>query len=181
MAVFFGRSEAMKSKRVITKIGDVFAVQINETIKKYFQLIAFDLTQLNSDGIRAFRPKYQLGDEPDLSTIVKGDVEFYAHCVTSLGVKLGLWQKVGKSNDTGVLDNILFTDTNDYARALGEESVTVSNRWYVWRIGDDDFKRVGKLQGENRKAEIGMVINPASVVHRMKTGEYDFPFYTRFE
>ena len=40
--------------RVTTKIGDIFSVNINETEKKYFQLIAFDQTQLNSDVIRAF-------------------------------------------------------------------------------------------------------------------------------
>jgi hypothetical protein len=34
------------AKRVITKIGDVFSAPINEHEKKYFQLIAFDLTQL---------------------------------------------------------------------------------------------------------------------------------------
>ena len=37
--------------RVYTKIGDVFSVKIDENSKKYFQLIAYDLTQLNSDVI----------------------------------------------------------------------------------------------------------------------------------
>ena len=37
--------------RVVTKIGDVFSVKLDNEVKKYFQLIAFDLTQLNSDVI----------------------------------------------------------------------------------------------------------------------------------
>lgn len=41
--------------RVVTKVGDVFSVKLDNEMKKYFQLIAFDLTQLNSDVIRAFK------------------------------------------------------------------------------------------------------------------------------
>lgn len=38
----------------ITKAGDTFSVDIGNGYCKYFQLIAFDLTQLNSDVIRCF-------------------------------------------------------------------------------------------------------------------------------
>ncbi len=36
-------------KRIHTKIGDVFVVKLENGRKKYFQLVVFDLTQLNSD------------------------------------------------------------------------------------------------------------------------------------
>ncbi len=170
----------MKSKRVVTKIGDVFSVKIDADTKKYFQLIAFDLTQLNSDVIRAFKKKYPINADPHLDEIVEGEVEFYAHCVANWGVKMGLWEKVGKSGDIGRLDHILFRDTEDYGCKEGEAPIRVSNRWYVWRIGCG-FRDVGKLKGENRKADIGLVINPESIVHRMRTGEYDLPFYPGFE
>lgn len=26
----------------------------------------------------------------------------------------------------------------------------ITHEWYVWHIGDDDFKRVGELRGKNR-------------------------------
>jgi len=166
------------SRRVVTKIGDLFSVTVSEEKRKFFQLIAFDLTQLNSDVIRAFKEQYANNENPDESEIVKGEVEFYAHCITKWGVKLGYWEKVSKLNDVGDLSHILFRDTNDYGE---KEHVKISERWYVWHIGDPDFTRVGKLEGENQKAEIGLVINPASIVHRMRTGEYDFPFYPGFE
>ncbi len=168
-------------KRVVTKIGDIFSVEVDKKSRKYFQLIAFDLTQLNSDVIRAFKKTYPSDEHPDPLEIVNGEVEFYSHCVTKWGVKLGYWEKVGKSADVGTLDHILFRDTSDYGRAAGEEPVRVSKNWYVWHIGDEDFTSVGKLEGENRKAEIGLVINPASIVNRIRTGEYDFPFYPGFE
>ena len=40
--------------RVYTKIGDVFCANLGD-YKKYFQLVAYDQTQLNSDVIRAFK------------------------------------------------------------------------------------------------------------------------------
>ncbi len=37
---------------------------------------------------------------------------------------------------------------------IGEEPTKVSQNWYAWRISiDKDLTRLGKLQGENLKAE----------------------------
>ena len=166
--------------RVYTKIGDVFSVKINEGSKKYFQLIAYDLTQLNSDVIRAFSTVYPINLNPDLSEIVEGEVEFYAHCVTKFGVKMGLWEKVGSNKNIGETNHILFRDSDDYGVGPGEKPVKISSNWYVWHINDVDFTDVGKLKGKNRKAEIGIVISPYSIVERIKTGKYDF-FYPGFE
>jgi hypothetical protein len=44
--------------RIRTKIGDVFSVPLDNINKKYFQYIPNDLTQLNSDVIRAFVKRY---------------------------------------------------------------------------------------------------------------------------
>ncbi len=54
-------------KRVRTKIGDVFCVKVSESEKRYFQLIAYDLTQLNRDVIRAFKKVYDIDVNPSLS------------------------------------------------------------------------------------------------------------------
>ena len=167
-------------KRTNTKIGDIFSVKITDNSKKYFQLIAFDLMQLNSDVIRAFNQIYPLDVNPDLQEIIKEEVEFYAHCVTKLGLKMKLWESVGNIDEIGTTSNVIFRDTNDYGSKLGEEPIKVSNKWYVWRINDKDFTTVGKLQGENRKAEIGGVLNPYDIVERIKTGKYSF-FFPGFE
>ncbi|WP_223255422.1 hypothetical protein [Flavobacterium sp. LM4] len=55
-----------------TKIGDIFSVKISENSKKCFQLIALDLTQLNSDVIRAFKNEYPINSSPDVLEIVNG-------------------------------------------------------------------------------------------------------------
>lgn len=162
-----------------TKIGDIFSVKIDEKGKKHFQLIAFDLLQLNSDVIRAFRSTYPLNTTPDLTEVVKDEVEFYTHCVTKLGLKMNTWEKEGNIKDVGKLDHIIFRDTNDSGSRPGEQ-VQVSDKWYIWRIGDEKFTDVGRLEGENRQAEIGLVVNPLGIVHRIKTGKFH-AFYPGFE
>ena len=161
-------------KRVITKIGDMFSVKIDENSKKYFQLIAFDLTQLNSDVIRAFKKIYPIDSNSDLSEIVNDEVGFYAHCVTKAGIKMNLWEKVGKSQDIGNTSQILFRGSRDSGTWINNEPVKISDKWYIWHINDEKFTRVGKLVGENRKAEIGVVVNPYDIVERIKTGKYSF-------
>ena len=168
-------------KRVIIKKGDVFFVKIDNLNKRYFQYITNDLKQLNSDVIRCFKKIYAIEETPNLDEIVKDEIFFYAHCVTKWGVKLGYWEKVGNISDVGTFDHILFRGTTDYGARKGEEPIMISNNWYVWKINDKDFTSIGKLSNEYRRAEIGMVINPESIVYRVKTGEYDFPFYPKFE
>lgn len=166
-------------KRVNTKIGDVFSVKIDCNYKKYFQLVAFDLTQLNSDVIRAFNKVYPIDSNPDLSEVLNGEIQFYAHCVTKFGIKMNLWEKVGNKSHLGNIKQILFRNTEDYGSKVEEEIIKVSDKWYVWHIGEK-FKYVGKLVGENINAEVGIVVNPYDVLERIKTGKYSF-VYPNFE
>ena len=163
-----------------TKIGDVFSVKINENSKKYFQLVAFDLRQLNSDVIRAFEKSYRLNENPDLAEIVNDEIDFYAHCVTKFGIKMGLWEVIGNTTKIGNTDNILFRGTSDYGTRPGLDPIKVSHNWHVWKINDKHFTDVGKLEGENLRAEIGIVVTPIDIVDRLRTGKYNF-VYPGFE
>lgn len=155
-------------KQVSTKKGDIFVVKIDAKSKHYFQYITNDLKQLNSDVIRCFEKIYPIDVQPDLIEIINDKIFFYAHYVTKWGVKLGYWEKIGNVKNVGSFESILFRDTNDYGIEKGEKPVKVSCNWYIWKIGDTEFTRVGKLERENRNAEIGMVINPESIVYRIK-------------
>ena len=159
--------------RINTKIGDVFSVKLDDRSKKFFQYVANDLTQLNSDVVRAFKKGYALDFHPDLSEIVNDEVSFYAHCFTKFGVKMNLWEKTGNIQDVGDLNSVLFRGSNDSGCKPGEQ-VLVSNNWYAWRINYGEFRVVGRLEGENRNAEIGVVVNPYDIVDRIKTGKYNF-------
>lgn len=167
-------------KRVIVKKGDVFFVKIDDKSKRYFQYITNDLKQLNSDVIRVFKTIYPLEVNPDLSEIIKDEIFLYVHCVVKLGVKLGFWKRVGTIIDIGTFEHILFRDTNDYGTVKGKEPIKISNNWYVWRINDLVSEKVGKLEGEYRKAEIGMIINPLGIIELLKGNKYPIN-YPAFE
>ncbi|AZA75184.1 hypothetical protein [Chryseobacterium indoltheticum] len=160
------------AKKLKTKIGDIFSVPINDEEKRYMQLIAFDLTQLNSDVVRIFEKKYFLGENPDMENIIKDNVKVYAHCGCDFGLKLNLWKKEGESSNVGNIKDVLFKGTSEYARKEGEEPTKISNKWYIWRINDENFTQVGKLEGENRNAFIGLVINPLGIVELAKGNKY---------
>ncbi|MEZ2442776.1 hypothetical protein AB6805_13725 [Chitinophaga sp. RCC_12] len=166
--------------RIIIKKGDIFSAKIDDRSKKYFQYVSDDETQLDSNVIRVYKKVYKVDENPSLPDIVKDEIDFYVHCLIKLGLQLEFWTKVGAIKDIGIVD-VIFRHTEDYGRAVNQAPVRISNKWYVWRINDPEITRVGKLIGENRNAEIGLVINPKSIVHRMKTGQYDFEFYPEFE
>jgi len=168
------------SKRVITKIGDIFFVELEAGRKKYFQYIANDLTQLNSDVIRVFKQEYPLKEITNYTELLSGEIDFHAHTMINVGVKLNFFHKEGKDLISPDLNSIIFRDTNDYGQKEGEEPIRVSNNWHIWRINDEKFTWVGELKGENRKAEIGIVIPPYAIVDRTKTGKYNF-VYPDFE
>jgi hypothetical protein len=129
-------------------------------------------------AVRVFTRAYPVSDLADLKSIVNDEVAFYAHVVISWGIRMGLWEKLGNISGTGDLC-VLFRNTNDYGCKSGEKPVEISNNWHVWRIGEP-FRHVGKLEGENEKAEIGIVVSPPDIVKRMQTGKYSF-VYPGFE
>jgi hypothetical protein len=167
------------ARKLKTKIGDIFSVPINETEKRYMQLVAYDLTQLNSDVVRVFEKKYKINASPELSSIINDKVISYAHCASDFGLKLNLWTIYGNSQDVGNPSNILFRDTDDYVRRADEEPKLKSDKWFIWRINDKDFKYVGKLKGDNRNSYIGFVINPYGIIEIVKGNKYpsNYPEY----
>jgi hypothetical protein len=156
-----------------TKVGDVFVVSIDNESKQYFQYIISDLTQLNSDVIRVFKKVYPIKFEPNLIEIVNDEIDFYTHCSTKAGIKLGLWEFIGNSLDVGDTDSIIFRDTLDYGRV----KEATSNNWRVWKI-NKEIVEVGPLSGDNRNSHIGLVFPPSRILERLKTGRYSgYPDY----
>lgn len=164
------------AKRVKTEIGDIFSVTLDNGNKRFFQYIANDQTQLNSDVIRSFKREYPADEIPVFSELLAGDIDFHAHTMINIGVKQDLYKQEGKSIVYPPLDGILFRDTNDYGKKVGDEPIKISENWYVWKINDKNFTKVGKLVGDDRKAEIGIVMPPFAIVERIKTGNYNFVY-----
>ena len=161
-------------KRTIIRLGDIVGTKCGDYYK-YFQYVADDMTMLNSRVIRVFKEKYSLDEIPELTETVQGEIDFHAHTSIKLGIKMGLWKKIGNAPVFGEV-NVIFRRSKDYTEG---NKVKVSERWEVWRI-KEDFRYVGKLEGENRKAEIGLVKAHIGIIERMKTGKYH-GYYPDFE
>lgn len=138
--------------------------------KKYFQYVANDLTQLNSDVIRCFEVDFDPTEEVDFERLIDCPVQFYAHCVIKLGLKMGLWRKVDSVEDVGSTD-ILFRGTQDYGRKIGEPPIRISGNWHIWRT-NEEFQHVGRLNEEGKKAFIGLVFNPLGIIELMNERQY---------
>ena len=157
------------AKRIVTKIGDVFCSEIDGQCKRFFQYFAIDSTMLNSSVIRVFKQHYPMDYIPDISEIIAGEVEFYAHTVLRMGIADGIWYKVGKSLELGNYRDVFFRIDGDIDR------VERSEKWYVWKIGEP-FIYVGKLPAKYYDAENGYVICYEDLIARLKSGKYTYFF-----
>lgn len=159
--------------RMPKNVGSIYRVEVGDDEVRYFWDVATDATQLSSAVIVVFRRRYPKTSTADVDEITSDDVDFYCHTMISVGKKLGLWSRVGfKRVDRSF--SMLFRDSGDY----GNPKIRVSDHWYVWEP-NKPFRNVGKLSGDLTKAEVGVVMNPAGVVNRMRTGFYGivYPAY----
>jgi len=155
-------------KRIVTKIGDIFCVNIDGNRKRYFQYIANDLHQLNSSTIRVFKAEYPLDVEPSLDEIVTDGVDFYSHTILKFGIQENAWIKVGKSMNIGSFDSIMFRSATDYSPPCLK-----SYHWYVWKLGQEESTHIGELTEEYANMnDYGGVYNYEWIVERIKTGHY---------
>jgi len=156
------------AKRIVTKIGDIFCIKIDDSHVRYFQYIANDFYRLNSSTIRVFKTNHPCDNKLSMDEIIADEVEFYSHTVLKFGIQDGLWQKVGKSSDVGSFDSIMF-------RSEGLDCIPPnfkSYEWYVWHLGEDSFF-IGELTDYYAKAtDPGSVFPPSWVVDRIKAGKW---------
>ena len=165
------------AKRIVTKIGNVFCVELGNGTKGYFQYIAKDLTQLNSSVIRVFRTHYPIDADVKINDIVKDEIDFYAHAILRSGIADEKWYKVGKSLDfdPDEVNNVIFGSAEDIICEPGSlipQFVDPLSNWYIWRI-NHEFVPVGSLPGELvDKVEPGSVFQYPHIIDRMERGYY---------
>ena len=154
-------------------VGDVFEIQLDSSSRRFFQYVADDATQLHSNVVRVFRETYRIDEPVDIRRVISGEIDFHVHVLLRVGFKLEVWRKCGSAPPPGDLD-LLFRNSSDY----GNPKVKVSKNWFVWKI-NGPHEDVGELTPKFQRAEIGVIVPPASVAHRMRTGKYDF-FYPEY-
>lgn len=160
-----------KKKRIVTKIGNIFCVEIANQYKCYFQYVANDLTELNSSVIRVFKKRYPIDSSPSMEEIVKDDVYFYVHTILSIGIKEGAWYKVGTCKEIGDVEHIYFRFYSDVN--YGGTGKTKSNTWTVWKI-NEPMIFIGEMTEQYRNYDIGPVFPYSIVIDKIKTGKFSY-------
>ena len=154
------------AKRIVTRIGDIFSVTLDNGNLCFFQYVANDWTDLNSSVIRVFKKEYPKGYILNPEEVVADDVYFYAHTILRWGIVEGDWQKVGKCKECGDTDNILF---REYRKNAIDHRERI---WEAWYISKERFS-IGKLTSDFRaKSDIGSVWVSSAIVYRIKNGVY---------
>jgi hypothetical protein len=151
------------------KIGDIFIVDLGNNQIRYFQYISNDETQLNSNVIRVFKENYNNCIPHILKEVTNGKVDFYAHCVIDWGIKLGYWMWVENLKYEGDDSGIYFKSCSNDLKS------NKSFNWWIWKINEPQIF-VGDLIKDFKEYEIGSIIPPDSIVHKIKKGNFDF-FY----
>jgi hypothetical protein len=154
-----------KKKRIVTRIGNVFCIEIENTYKRYFQYIANDMTQLNSSVIRVFKKNYPFDSNPSVEDIVQDEVAFYIHTMLRPGIVEGVWYKVGNCKNIGYPEQVMFRSNSDF----GNEPEKSYN-WYIWYINSPKVK-IGEMTDLYSSVDIGSVYPYKEVLHRIKTGK----------
>lgn len=157
------------AKRIVTRIGNVFCVEIRNEYKCYFQYIANDWTILNSVVIRVFKRHYPMAYEPNMDEIVHDSVTFYAHTILRAGLNFGAWYKVGTSKELGDTENIMFRAFDDVNYGLRGQ--TKSTKWRIWKI-NESIQFVGEMTDAYRKYDIGFIFSYIDIVAKIETGKF---------
>ncbi len=154
-----------KRKRIVTKIGDLFSVDLDGKTKRFFQYVAIDESMLGGSVIRVFKRKYDIDAEPSFDEIVNDEVDFYTHTSLKIGIQEKYWQKIGRNLNVGDTENIFFKTVGE----LDSSRLKKSRHWYVWKI-NCKWEDIGEMKEKYIKYDLGSIWPSIWVLNKIKTG-----------
>lgn len=165
------------AKRIVTKIGDIFCVEVDNAYKRYFQYFCNDMSQLNSSVIRVFKKRYPMDSNPKPEAIVSDEVDFYAHTILRAGIETGSWYKTGHlkcdfEEETG---KPLFGTCEDIVFD-GDEIIDdiPDPNWYIWKINQKEEKMERLPERYRDVVEQGSVFPYIEILDRIRYGYYRY-------
>lgn len=166
------------------KIGDVYAMEINENQCVYFQYIADDATRDGSPVVRVFKGFHSPDCKPDIDEVVKSSVDFYAHIALKYGFEIGVYKKVGKSEALGLneLAEVWFGEAERFsvAEIVSQPGLTAFDANYsIWHVNEPKIT-VGVPDNELiDRIEPGFGVDFRELYVRIMYGYYrcSTPFY----
>lgn len=165
-------------KKVPTRVGNVYCVEIDDKFKRYFHFLIKDETSLNGNVIRVFKTRYKLDENPDIETIVADETDFYAETFILWGLYANAWYYVGKSKNLRLeeIKNIWFATRENENKFIQPERRKLFDyeEWNkkMWKINGPlldvpEIPSTGELQ-----IYPGGVFSSNTLLTRLKTGYY---------
>lgn len=162
---------------MVSRVGEVYKVPYVDQ-NRYFQFVAIDQTQLNSDVVAVFKLTSAPDEIVELDAITSSDIEFFTHTTVNAGVKQSLWEKIG-SSDAVDSSGALFKEVY-YENGLPDIEPFEADSyhsWIVWNI-NGEWQHIGADIDKYPNAELGAVFPPGSIVYRIEYGKYEgIPYY----
>ncbi len=160
----------------MSKRGEIYEIPY-KSIKRYFQLVAFDETQLNSDVIAVFNYRAKPDEKPSIDDIVDSGVEFFVHTTVNAGVRQELWHKIGKAEIVDYSEALFKEIYDEDGMPTVEPDADSYHSWIIWHV-NGDWQQIGDRVDEYPEAQLGSVYSPSSILYRIEIGRhYGAPYY----
>ena len=157
----------MKSPNIIP--GDVFQASRSDGRFAYVQYIFQDPDYLGGHLIRSFDIYSSSPEPPELGSLVKSKILFFAYTRITQGMRDGILTKIGNFPIEKDFDAPLFRFTTDVF-----SKVKKSDQWRVFRAGSSKRRFIGSLSPEYRRLPIASVFPPEAIVSWIETGSTGF-------
>ena len=169
------------AKRIVTRIGDIFCVELGNGYKSYFQYMLKDCHYLGGAVIRAFKTNYPVEYEPKIEEIVKDEVAFHALTYLRAGIDENTWYKIGNSKEIGQeeLKSFVFGLPQEEDTSIGYEKANELDAnmepYEHWTVGYAGCERkdIGKIPEFLKSIiECDGVLPYTCIVDRIRYGYY---------
>ena len=166
-------------KRIVTRIGDIFCVEIEGKYKCYFQFIDKDVNLLNSDVIRAFKTRYSMDYKPIVKDIISGETLFCSHVFIRAGLMCGAWYKIDmpKCKEYNKNHDVIYGTVSPDKQIIKNNEmhlITVNQfqNWTIWKPNEITKNRTELTEDEVDRLELGTVKGYSQILFRFKYGYF---------
>jgi hypothetical protein len=154
------------------KLGDIYRINLADGKCSYMQHLANDATQLGSAVVFVRSGKYPPSESFAFDGFSLKD-GFLAHVFIKAGKVLSVWERSGWSPPVAAEPIPVTWATCN----LEDMQLEYSTDWSVWRTNQPRRKPTSEEDLDG--AELGLVISPPQIVHRIEHSAYSIRYPAR--
>jgi Immunity protein 26 len=151
------------------KPGDIFKVPIGDNKIKFMQFLYQDKQYLGGDVIRGFEITNNNDDEILLDNIIKSQIAFYTYTWLYMGIKDGIWERVGNHALEKELE--LPITFRNFINGLDDNGkIYYPKKWVI--LNGSKVSEIMDLSEKIKKYPIAMVFAPPNIMEWLRSGKH---------